>query len=258
MVADSAGPVDAALYSRHSDAVGIVRLNRPERLNAVVPALVGGILAGFDQAEADGVRVLVITGNGRAFCAGYDLKEPEPDDGDSAARARLERLQDVTRRTIAFPGPVIAAVHGYALGAGAEFAFGCDLVVASSDAVFGFPEVEVGLSVTGGISHLLPRIVGLQRAKELILLGERFDAARAHDLGLVAQVTPVGLALAAALELAEHLATRPPAALLLAKRLLDAGVDATVDQALGAEVAAAMTTLHSGENADATARFRDR
>jgi 2-(1,2-epoxy-1,2-dihydrophenyl)acetyl-CoA isomerase len=134
-----------------------------------------------------------------------------------------QRIQDVTRAIRALPAPVIAAVHGYALGAGAEFALGCDLVVASQDARFGFPEVGVGLSVTGGISALLPHTVGLVRAKELLFLGEHLSAEDAHRLGLVNRVVPAGMHEQAALDLAVRLAEQPPAALALAKSLLDRG-----------------------------------
>lgn len=245
-------------YIRHSEAVGIIRLNRPERLNAVTPRLIDDVLGGFDQADEQGARVLVLAGSGRSFCAGWDLKQPVLQESRDEARARLQRLQDVTRRTRAFPGPVIAAVQGYALGAGAEFALGCDLVVAGEDAVFGFPEVEVGLSGTNGSSALLPRLVGLGRAKELVFLGERCDAARAREIGLVSRLVPAGAHEHAALEIAAQLAAKPPEALRLAKRLLDDGAQSTVDAALDAEVEAALTTLDSGESAAAAGRFQDR
>ena len=245
-------------YAAPAEGVGIIRLNRPERLNAVTPALVDGILDAFDRAAADQQRVLVLAGHGRAFCAGWDLKEPPLQESLDQARTRLQRLQDVTRRTIDFPGPVISAVQGYALGAGAEFALGCDLIVAGDDAVFGFPEIEVGLSSTNGITALLPRMIGLVRAKELTLLGERIDAGRAYELGLVTRVVPAGAHEQAALELAERLAAKPAAALRLAKRLLDDGMQSTVAAALEAEVEAALATLDTGENDTASARFRDR
>lgn len=243
-------------YESRGDSVGVIRLNRPRRLNAVTPALVDGILEAFDRAEADQSRVIVLAGNGAAFCAGWDLKEPPLEESRDEARARLQRLQDVTRRTMSFPGPVIAAVHGYALGAGAEFALGCDLVIAAQDAIFGFPEVDVGLSSTNGISALLPRMVGIIRAKELTLLGERFDADRAFALGLVTRVVPVGAHENAALHIAGELSAKPPVALRLAKRLIDDGMQSTVHQALDAEVEAALATLDSGENDAAAARFR--
>lgn len=243
-------------YIRHSEAVGAIRLNRPERLNAVTPELIDGLLDSFDEADGQGARVLVLAGNGRSFCAGWDLRQPVLEESRDEARARLQRLQDVTRRTRAFPGPVIAAVQGYALGAGAEFALGCDLVVAGEDAVFGFPEVEVGLSGTNGASALLPRLVGLGRAKELVLLGGRCDAARALQIGLVTRVVPPGAHEHAALEVAEQLAAKPPEALRLAKFLLDDGAQSSLDAALDAEVEAALTTLDSGESTAAAERFQ--
>lgn len=238
--------------------VAVVHLDRPQRLNAVVPALVDGLLAAFERARGEQARAVVLAGRGRAFCAGHDLKEPEPVEDAAAARQRLQRIQDVTRAIRSLPAPVIAAVHGYALGAGAEFALGCDLVVAGEDARFGFPEVGVGLSVTGGISSLLPRAVGLVRAKELLFLGEHFGAEDAHRLGLVNAVVPAGTHEDAAHELAQRLAAQPPAALALAKSLLDFGVDATVPAAFDREVDAAIATMSTGEAQAAAQAFRER
>lgn len=235
--------------------VALVHLNRPDRLNAVVPALVDGMLAGFERARAEDAGALILAGRGRSFCAGHDLKEPAPAEDEAAARGRLQRIQDVTRAIRSFPGPVIAAVHGYALGAGAEFALGCDLVVAAQDARFGFPEVGVGLSVTGGISALLPAVVGPMRAKELLFLGEHLSADDAHRLGLVNRVVPVGSHEQAALELAQRLVSQPPAALALAKSLLDHSTDESA--AMEREVDAAIATMATGEAEAAAAAFRD-
>ncbi len=236
--------------------VAVIHLDRPQRLNAVVPALVDGMLAAFDRALADGARVVVLAGRGRAFCAGHDLKEPAPVEDEAAARQRLQRIQDVTRAIRSFPGPVIAAVHGYALGAGAEFALGCDLVVAGDDGRFGFPEVGVGLSVTGGISALLPRTVGPLRAKELLFLGEHLTAQDAHRLGLVNRVVPTGTHERAALELAARLAAQPPVALSLAKSLIDD--DAGEPAALEREVDAAIATMSTNEAQVGAEAFRGR
>jgi acyl-CoA synthetase (AMP-forming)/AMP-acid ligase II len=141
-------------------SVARIFLNRPHRLNAVVPELTDALVAALGRAEADAARAVVLAGRGRAFCSGHDLKEPVPPETVLQTRRRVDGIQEVTRAIRRFPGPVIAAVHGYALGAGCEFALGCDLVVAAEDAQFGFPEVSVGLSVTGGISRLLPLLVG--------------------------------------------------------------------------------------------------
>ncbi|HEX8868098.1 MAG TPA: enoyl-CoA hydratase/isomerase family protein [Lentzea sp.] len=231
-------------YERRGE-IALVHLNRPERLNAVVPELVEDLLAALGQARD--ARVIVLAGRGRAFCAGHDLKEPEPEETVEQTRLRLEQIQEVTRRIRRFPGVVIAAVHGYALGAGCEFALGCDLVVADEDAKFGFPEVGVGLSVTGGISALLPKLVGLARAKELLLLGDHVPAHRAAELGLINRVVPAGDHEKIALELAERIAAKPPTAASLAKRVLDLGLDTDLEQALATEVDHAILTSLSGE-----------
>lgn len=233
-------------YACH-DGVARIHLNRPNRLNAVVPELTEGLVTALERAAADHAAAIVLAGRGRAFCAGHDLKEPVPAETIEQTRRRLERIQDVTRAIRDFPGVVIAAVHGYALGAGCEFALGCDVVVAGEDASFGFPEVGVGLSVTGGISRLLPHLVGLARAKELLLCGERVPAARAAEIGLIARAVPGGEHETAALELAEQVTALPPLATHLAKQAIDRGLDDDLSGALATEVDHAILTSLSGE-----------
>jgi 2-(1,2-epoxy-1,2-dihydrophenyl)acetyl-CoA isomerase len=234
---------------RRDGAIAFLHLNRPERLNAVTTGLTDRLGAALARAAAEDARVVVLAGRGRAFCAGHDLKEPEPVETPVQTRRRLEAIQDVTRLTRRFPGPVVAAVHGYALGAGCEFALACDVVVASEDAQFGFPEVGVGLSVTGGISRLLPMLVGWAKAKELLLLGERVTGAEAAELGMVARAVPPGEHETVALELAQRFVERPPLALSLAKQVLDHGLDATLEEAMVREVDHAVLTSLSGEGA---------
>lgn len=235
-------------YSLES-GIARIHLNRPERLNAVVPALQAGLLGALRRAGADGARAVVLAGRGRAFCSGYDLKEPDSGEDTLQTAARLEQIQDITREVRRFPGVVIAAVHGYALGAGCEFALGCDLVVAAEDARFGFPEVGVGLSVTGGISKLLPLFVGPVRAKELLLLGERIDAATAHRIGLINRVVPSGQHEQVAGQLAATVAGRPAVATAIAKRVLDRGIDTTLEGSLATEVDHALITRTTNEAA---------
>lgn len=240
------------------DGVARILLNRPHRLNAVVPELVAELVGALARARAEHVRVAVLAGNGRAFCSGHDLKAETPPLDAVASRERLDRIQEVTREIRRAPFPVIAAVHGYALGAGCEFALGCDLVVAAENARFGFPEVGVGLSVTGGISRLLTAAVGALKAKELILLGEHFYAAEAARLGLVARVVPDGAHEREALKLAVGLAAKPPYALALAKQAIDHGVDGTVEDAFAREVADAQLTEYAGEADRAQEKWRGR
>ncbi|MBU2663664.1 enoyl-CoA hydratase/isomerase family protein [Actinoplanes bogorensis] len=231
-----------------AEGLARIHLNRPARLNAVVPPLVDDLLAALDRARADGAQVVVLAGRGRAFCSGHDLKEPPAVETVPQTRARLEQIQDVTRRIRSHPGVVIAAVHGYALGAGCEFALACDLVVADEDAQFGFPEVSVGLSVTGGVSRLLPHLVGLAKSRELLLFGERVPAAEAARIGLISRVAPSGEHEEMAAEWAAKLLSRPPVALQLAKRVLELGLDSSLELALAAEVDHALLTSLTSEN----------
>ncbi|NHC23176.1 enoyl-CoA hydratase/isomerase family protein [Nocardioides sp. IC4_145] len=235
------------VHYERDGAVARIVLDRPDRLNAVTAELTDGLVAALRRALVEEVRAVVLSGRGRAFCAGHDLKEEPPVETVLQTRGRLEAIQDVTRLVRELPAPVVAAVHGYALGAGCEFALACDVVVATEDAAFGFPEVSVGLSVTGGISRLLPHLVGWARAKELLLLGERVSGAEAARIGMVARAVPAGEHETAALDLAHRLADRPPLAVSLAKQVLDQGLDATFGEALAREVDHAVLTSLSGE-----------
>ncbi|WET78762.1 enoyl-CoA hydratase/isomerase family protein [Amycolatopsis sp. QT-25] len=237
------------------DGIAVLWLNRPERLNAVVAELIDDLLEALDAAARSDARAVVLAGRGRAFCAGHDLKEPTPE-GDS--RRRLDRLQDVTRRLRGLRQPVIAAVHGYAIGAGAEFAMGCDLILAAEDAVFAFPEVSLGLSVTGAASRLLPLLVGPLKAKELLLLGERVSGTKARELGLVNATLPADDLMDTALAWAARIAAHPAAAATMAKRALDSGIDGSLDAALELEVSHALITEHSAEVAASAEAFRNR
>lgn len=237
-----------------SDDVATITLNRPDVLNAVVPALADGLCTAIEDASRMRVGAAIMQGAGRAFCAGHDLRHNVVPDDASELRAEIERLQDVTRAVRRAPFPVIAKVHGYALGAGCEFALTCDLVVADEAARFGFPEVGVGLSVTGGISRLLPATVGPVVAKELVLLGEHFSAHRARELGLVNLVVPASDLDAAATRWAKTLASRPRMALQLAKSVLDAGVGDLAGP-FEAEIGHAIATQNSDAAREASDRF---
>lgn len=236
--------------------VAFVVLNRPEQLNAVNDALVADLCACLVRAGEEGAGAVVLSGAGRTFCAGHDLTQTPQENLDGTTVLRLERLAEVTRLLRSLPVPVIAAVHGYALGAGCEFALCCDLVVAHPDAVFGFPEVEVGLAVTGGISHLLPLAVGAVRAKELVLLGRRLTADEAVHLGLVNAVVPDPREHAAAW--ATELAGKPALALALAKSCLNRGPGGDIESAFGLETAASLALMNGPSARAASDAFLDR
>jgi enoyl-CoA hydratase/carnithine racemase len=240
------------------DHIAHIYLNRPERLNAVNARLVDDLCEALDRANAQQVRAALLGGHGRAFCAGYDLRQSEAPVGKAEAQRRLERIQDITRKVRQAPFPVIALVQGYALGAGCEFALCSDLIVAARDAQFGFLEVSVGLSITGGISRLLPLAVGLARAKELVLGGERFGAEEAARMGLINRVVeavdlaPTGLALA------KRMRDFPPQALSLAKAVLDHGSEMSLENAMALEVSHALITMGSEEADQGADRFQKR
>ncbi len=250
---------DGAAVELSVDAgVAVIALNRPHRLNAVNDDLVEALLAALTEVAASDCGAAVLTGRGRAFCAGHDLKQPRGD--PSTLRRRLEDLQDITRRIRALSIPVIAAVHGHAVGAGAEFALGCDLVIAAEGARFRFPEVGLGLSVTGGVTKLLPLLVGPVKAKELLLLGEPIEADEALRFGLVNRVVPEDKLIDTATEWAHRLASQPRTSTALAKAALDAGFDATFAAALNLEIEHAVSTDEQatrGDDAVKTSRARN-
>jgi enoyl-CoA hydratase/carnithine racemase len=237
------------------DGCARILLNRPHRLNAVVPELVEDLSSTLERAIADGVAVAILAGRGKAFCAGFDLKADRTSRTPAEHLQQLNRIQDVTRLLRRAPFPVISAVHGYALGNGCEFALAADLVVASEEAMFGFPEVSWGLGVTGGVTALLPLIVGLHRAKALVMLGERFSAMDAAAIGLVHRVVPAGQHLHAAAEVAASLARQPANALTRAKRALDASYGPALEAAYQLEIEHALAAGQSTETAEAIARY---
>jgi 2-(1,2-epoxy-1,2-dihydrophenyl)acetyl-CoA isomerase len=231
--------------------VAVISLNRPAQLNAVNNELIEGLLDALAEVEEARCGAVVLAGRGRAFCAGHDLKEPRTDDAD--LMRRLEHLQEITRRIRRLPAPVLAAVHGHAVGAGAEFALGCDLIVAAEDTRFRFPEVGIGLSVTGGLTKLLPLFVGPAKAKELLLLGEPIDAQEALRLGLVNRVVPQSQLLDAVLDWARRLAAQPRLATALAKAALDNGIDTAFEASLGLESSHAISTDGAAKDRDGDA-----
>lgn len=238
------------------DQIAHIELDRPERLNAVSPPVVEELCGAIEEAIRRDVCAAILSGKGRAFCAGHDLKYEADDENYAAVRRDVERLQDVTRLIRRAPFPVIAAVQGFALGAGCELALCSDHVVAADDAVFGFPEVSVGLSITGGISHILPLAVGVMKAKEMVLLGARFSAAEAKELRLISQVVPREDLEQEALAVAQKFSSLPRKALGLAKIALDRGSQTDLSTAFELEALHAMETRGSNEAAVAAASFR--
>lgn len=239
------------------DGIAHVRLNRPHRLNAMVPQLMRDLHDALQAAAGDPqVKVVILSGEGRAFCAGDDLKESAKGHGSIAEIRRfVHEIQQVTVDLKTMRKPVIAAVHGYALGGGCELALGCDLVVAAEDARFGFPETGVGLFATGGVTHFLPRAVGLAKAKELIMTGEHFDGREAERLGLVNRAVPREEVLPTAEALARKIMEKAPLAIELVKTALEAGVQTDLTTAMAVETEGTITCFLSEDAREAAQAF---
>ncbi|KAL4805388.1 ClpP/crotonase-like domain-containing protein [Aspergillus unguis] len=210
---------DLILVSTPSPAVRQLTLNRPAKRNALSQALITELLGQLRLASSDGtVGAVIVTGSGGFFSAGADIKEISVLDSEDARRVRyLEDLCDGVRK---FRKPLIAAVEGKALGGGFELALMADFIVASTSAQFGLPEVGIGLIPGAGGTQRLTAAVGKYRAMRTILLNEPISGSEAFNLGLVCSVTDPGKAIDSALEIAAKLASRSPAAVMLAKEAI--------------------------------------
>ena len=194
---------------------------REEKLNAISTAVERAMLDALDDPELREARCIVFSGSERAFSAGADLLE-ERDEGPAGIDAYYRDTGDVYERIAALPQPTFSAISGWCLGAGFELALATDFRIADETAVFGLPEVELGIVPSSGGTYRLVRAIGPARAKELLLLKPRVEAAEAFRLGVVTEVVPAGQALARALELAEQVAALPPLAASAAKQAANA------------------------------------
>jgi enoyl-CoA hydratase/carnithine racemase len=201
-------------------AVSIVTLSRDEKLNALSGELERDLGAALDTDDVRSSACVVLTGAGRAFSAGADITEFR-DRTPEAVIAYYRETGGVYERVAALPQPTLSAIHGYCLGGGLELALTTDFRIADETAVFGFPEVSLGIIPSSGGTHRLVRLVGPGRAKELFLLGGRLDAAAALAAGLVNEIVGTGAALERSLELARQLAELPALAASLTKRAID-------------------------------------
>lgn len=195
--------------------VGLLRLNRPEVLNALNMALMDELVQALEALDKDPeVRVIVLTGGDRAFAAGADISEMAG--ATPLVLMRRDHLSkwDRIRKT---KKPLIAAVSGFCLGGGLELAMSTDIIIASEDARLGQPEIRIGVMPGAGGTQMLTRLIGPQRAMEMVLTGRQVTAKEAYQLGLIARVVPPGTAVEAAMALAQEISAMPPLAVQLAK-----------------------------------------
>jgi enoyl-CoA hydratase len=217
------------------DRIAVVTINRPP-VNALNPQVEGEIKELFEElGNLEGVGAVIVTGGGgKAFMAGADIKmirDVEQEDAYALSRTTQSVLNVVEQ----FERVVIAAVNGLALGGGCEVALACDIRVADESAVFGFPEVGLGLLPGAGGTQRLARLVGIGKAKELILTGDPVDALEAKSFGLVERVAPKGESLKEAKKVAERILLRGPLAVAMAKRAINQGINMTLEEGLKVE-----------------------
>lgn len=243
-----------------SDAVATITFNRPEALNATNDQFyreMQGLIR--EIAEDDGIGAVIITGAGRGFCAGADVKSMNP---DMALLDRRKRhrwiLADILRPLVNLEKPVIAAVNGVAVGAGFNIALAADIVIASETAMFSQIFTRLGLVPDLGGLHLLTRVVGLNKAKELCFTAKKISASEAHSLGIANHVVPADKLMEEARKLAIEIASGPPTALGMIKTLLNKSSNSTFEQMLEYESYAQTLAYTTPEHKEGVAAFREK
>ena len=236
-----------------------IMLDRPAALNALSTAMVVSLARACDEVAADGeVRAVVLAAAGdRAFCVGADLKERAAM-SDEQILAQRPAFRAAFGALLGLPQPVIAAVHGFALGGGCELALSCDIIVADDTAVFGLPETSVGLVPGCGGTQLTSRRLGPGRAADLVLTGRRVEAAEAERIGLADRRVRAGGAAECALSLARQIAANSPVAVRAAKQAIRLGGALGLGAALEVEDAAWRTAALSADRREGIAAFADR
>ena len=228
------------LYEKN-DGIAIVTFNRPTALNAFRQATLVEFKNILDDVQADkAIRVLIITGKGRAFSAGIDLKEMANASNDFRTLKEeydeLQRIQDVTRRMVHLPKTIIAAVNGIAVGIGVEIALASDIRLAANKATFAFTEVKRALFETNGVMYFLPRLVGMGRALQMLLTGETVSSKEALNVGLVTGVVAQDQLMAYAMDMAQTIASNAPLSVRLVKETMQRSYDLDLEGVMQLEV----------------------
>jgi enoyl-CoA hydratase/carnithine racemase len=261
-------PAESVVLFEQADGIATLTLNRPDKLNALNYAIVDRLSALLDDIEQDdSIRVVILTGAGRAFSAGADIAEFSGSvrrGVETALREFVHRGQALTARIEAFPKPIIAAVNGLAFGGGCEIMEATALTVASERATFAKPEIRLGMPPTFGGTQRLPRLVGRKRALKMLLDAEPIAAAEAHAIGLINDVVPHDQLLVAAKKLAARIMQWSPIAVTACLRAAMRGLNVSIQEGLAIEasqfaVVAATQDLREGTDAflqKRPARFR--
>lgn len=242
-----------------SKGVALVTLNRPKVLNAMNHQLWLDLQAVLTDAQNSAqVKVVVITGQGRAFSSGADLKDSKSRTPEQY-RTYLESLQEVSRSIIRFPKPTIAAINGYALGSGYELALACDIRIAAEEAQIGSPEARVSSSVTGGAFRLLQELIGPGKAKELLFTADNIDGREAERIGLINKAVPLSELMDQSIQMAERIARNDLFSLKMIKKgLRMAQSEVSLDALMAFEIEACLACVATTSRQDALADFEKR
>lgn len=258
------GQYETIIWEKRGE-VGLLTFNRPERYNAISYQLMDEVADVLDSLKYDSeCRVLIITGAGKAFCSGTDLKEPRKFEGDPKERVpklfdNQKRLSDLIVRFRQIPQPVIAAVNGVAAGGGMCFALASDVRIAGPNARFIASFVNVGLSGGElGASYFLPRLVGMSKASELLLTGRDVYAEEALQIGLVSKIVGENEVLQEAFEIANMMLDKSPLGLKLTKEILNSSLEHNLEASLQVENRSQVLCVLSGSFEDAIERFANR
>ncbi len=243
--------LETILY-RKDRGLGIITFNRPDQGNSINEQLIKDVNSALDDVESDpALRVVILTGGEKLFCSGADLKE-------TRLPGRSQRANRLFSRVESFPRPTIAAINGYALGGGMEISLCCDFRVAAEDARLGTPEVKVGIIPSGGATLRLPRLIGLARAKEFLLLGEPLTGTQAFALGMINRLSPPGQALEEARKMADILLDRPPLSLKAIKECIHQGLLLETEEAIEGIIHSADLLRESEDYQEGRAAFREK
>ena len=249
---------ECILYEK-DQGIATIKLNRPKVLNAMNKQLWLDMQAALEDAKSDpNITVLIITGEGRAFSTGADLKESKTRTMEEY-RDYLVELQEASRKIIRFEKPTIAAINGYALGSGYELALACDIRVAADEAQIGSPEAKVTSSVTGGAFRLVQNLIGPGKAKELLFTSDYIDGKEAERIGLVNKSVPLKQLESAAREMAEKIAASSAISLSMIKKGLQmAQSGISLDALMDFEIEACLTCVSTKERQESLQEFAER
>jgi enoyl-CoA hydratase len=238
------------------DGVLNLELNRPERLNAVSEELYRDLISAIREVPDSETRVVILSGRGRAFCAGADLKAHASGRTEEEQREYIKLATEACERLITLSVPVICAVQGYAIGAGAELALCGDFLIVSEDVSLGFPEASLGTYVGGGVTWTLPRLVGLGRASELLMLGRRISGLDAAAIGLASEAVEAEKLIDLARDYADRLRAQSPLSLAYIKQHIREGANSDLRTSLHEEENALRECMQSPEWARSVSAFQ--